>query len=81
MNSSIKKPLRESTIFDFTQDQQLLETVIGITGITFERYKDLVGQRAIILDMIGFAEETGDIELLTLLEAEFSEELARFFNE
>lgn len=81
MEKSLNKPLRECTIFDLTRDQKQLESATGFEGITYDEYMDMVGERAIIIHMMTFAEETEDTELLQALEKEFKDELARFFNE
>lgn len=72
--------LRESSIYDLTSDQELINKIVGFPT-SREAYLKLCSYEARVLDMISFAEEILDSKLLAALKAEFSEELARWFNE
>lgn len=77
----MEKSLKGSCIFDHTTDQQLIEKTLGIPGITKEQYLDYVSERAMILDLLHFAELTGNKELEAQIEREFGNKIRLFFNE
>ncbi len=71
--------LKIATVFDLTEDLDLIKDATGLTPELKDGLSSFENGR--ISSMIEFAEYTKDKELLKRLELIFSEELANFFNE
>ena len=69
--------LRNKTVFDLTDDKQLLVGELGIFE-TEDQYKELVAMDAKISDMKDLAELQADPELLKAINLAFEKELSEY---
>ncbi len=71
--------LRNKTIFDFTDDPEILEELAGTTDEkTFLKGLTTIGRA---YSMIYYAEHTQDEKMLAAVEKEFEHELSNFITE
>lgn len=75
-----KLDLKTSSIFDLTDDKELISSILGFNN-TKEKFLAGCTEIGRILTMLDFAEETKDEALKKKLRTTFKEELAPFFNE
>jgi hypothetical protein len=74
------RDLKSLTIFDLTDDHQLITDVLEYET-SKEQYLAGVAPESIPLDMLRLAEHTGDEELVADLNKTFAEALSLLFNE
>jgi len=72
--------VKNKTIFDFTDDQDLINRVLGYKT-TREEYEANALPAAIAIDLLEFAEQTSNKDLQGEIKAAFGSVLAAFFNE
>lgn len=72
--------LKNSTIFDLTNDSKAIADTLGYET-TKEEYIANVVPAQIPIDMLSYADDTGNTELKKELLSVFNDELSLFFNE
>lgn len=71
---------KNSSIYDLTDDQKLIDSVIGFPTDK-KSYLALVSEQARVCDMLSFAEMTENKSLIEALKKEFADQLVSWFNE
>ena len=73
--------LRNKTIFDFCTDEDVLDDLVGITDKEEYLHSLSYSEAARWLNLLYFAEYSGNKELEKAVREEFKEEIRRLFNE
>lgn len=69
--------LRNKTILDFTDDEKIIEELIGDKKLFLQS----LTEQSRAFSLIDYAEHIGDEKLIQAVEKEFSSEFSAFFNE
>lgn len=69
--------LRNKTILDFTDDEQIIDELVGDKDLFLKSLTELTRANS----LIDYAEYIQDEKLITAVEKEFAPEFSAFFNE